>query len=258
MLHLLSLLGFGLVAQRRYEGGMNRWMVLAALRVVIAGAFVGLTAYIWATAPTFGSQPECNAQTLYVVFGVSIRAADDVFRYVILGLMAAMAVGWVVSMVFAVAFASCCCGGVRGGARRVRDANPDLEILKTVLLRIKISDPRHKQNMVYGQVVQVLVHTGINVYMIVTLEDIVKKNNLSDEEKEWTFGQVLAIFVLLGVVVEVVNMLLGKLDTKEEAASETGSVAGDIELQTIIGNMSPDKSGPAIGNSRLLEAGPSR
>jgi hypothetical protein len=66
VLHLLSLLGFGLVAQRKYSGGgLNRWLVLAFLRVLIASAFVALTAYIWLTAPTFGSQPECNADTVY-------------------------------------------------------------------------------------------------------------------------------------------------------------------------------------------------
>lgn len=49
---------------------------------------------------------------------------------------------------------------------------------------------------------------GINVYMIVTLEQIVGRNSLGEEEWEWTFGQVLALFLLLGVVVEVGNILL--------------------------------------------------
>ncbi|KAK1986820.1 hypothetical protein LZ30DRAFT_581307 [Colletotrichum cereale] len=192
VLHLLSLLGFGLVAQRRYQGGgLNRWLVMAALRVIIACAFTALTAYIWATAPTFGNQPDCNASTVYVVFGVSIRATNDVFRYVILALMASMAVGWVLSMVIYVFLAHCCCGGVRSGMKWAR---------------------QYKRDLISGQVVQLFIQTGINVYMIVTLEQIVKRNNLSEEEKAWTFGQVLAIFVLLGVVVEVINILLPKLD----------------------------------------------
>lgn len=57
-------------------------------------------------------------------------------------------------------------------------------------------------------------HRGINVYMIVTLGQVVAKNRLSDEEREWTFGHVLAVFVLLGVVVEVGNILLMRLDCR--------------------------------------------
>ncbi|EFQ24970.1 uncharacterized protein GLRG_00114 [Colletotrichum graminicola M1.001] len=204
VLHLLSLLGFGLVAQRRYQGGgLNRWLVMAALRVIIACAFTTLTAYIWATAPTFGNQPDCNASTVYVVFGVSIRATNDIFRYVILALMASMAFGWVLSMVMYVVLAHCCCGGARSGMKWA------------------------KQNLISGQVVQLFIQTGINVYMIVTLEQIVKRNNLSKEEKEWTFGQILAIFVLLGVVVEVINILLLKLDGDLEGVP----MQNEIELR---------------------------
>ncbi|KAK1599102.1 uncharacterized protein LY79DRAFT_536967 [Colletotrichum navitas] len=228
VLHLLSLLGFGLVAQRRYQGGgLKRWLVMAALRVIIACAFTALTAYIWVTAPTFGNQPDCNASTVYVVFGVSIRATNDVFRYVILALMASMTVGWVLSMVMYVVLAHCCCGGVRSGMKWARQVNPDVEALKKVIGRIKVSDPRFKQNLISGQVVQLLIQTGINVYMIVTLEQIVKRNNLSEEEKEWTFGQVLAIFVLLGVVVEVINILLPKLDGDLEGVP----MQNEIELR---------------------------
>ncbi|KAF9869762.1 hypothetical protein CkaCkLH20_12805 [Colletotrichum karsti] len=220
VLHLLSLLGFGLVAQRKYAGGgLIRWLVLAMFRVIIACAFTALTAYIWVTAPTFGSQPACNATTVYVVFGVSINATSDVFRYVILALMATMVLGWVMSMVFSVIIAQCCCGGVRSGVRWAREANPDIQTWKRFWGQIDVSDARYKQNAISQNVVQLFIHTGINVYMIVTLEQIVGRNHLSEEEKEWTFGQVLAIFVLLGVVVEVINILLPKLDVGDEQPS---------------------------------------
>lgn len=214
VLHLLSLLGFGLVAQRNYEGGgFYRWVVLGGLRVVVGLAFVALTAYIWLTAPTFGSQPECNASTVYVVFGVSLGAAEEVFRYVILALMATLAVGWAVNMFVWVLLAKCCCGGgVWSGLRQTQKSSRDLEALQRVLGRVRVSDPRVKRDMVSSQVVWLLAHTGVNVYMIVTLEQTVARNRLSPEEREWTFGQVLAVFVLLGVVVEVMNILLPKLD----------------------------------------------
>ncbi|KAF2993081.1 hypothetical protein E8E14_000023, partial [Neopestalotiopsis sp. 37M] len=166
ILHLLSLLGFGMVAQRKYHGGgLNRWLVLAFLRVVIACAFVALTTYIWITAPSFGSQPECNAETKYVVFGVSINATNDVFRYVLLALMAAMAVGWVLSMVFGVFFASCICGGARSSAKRFHNGNQDVVVLKHVWARVRVSDSRYKGSIFSGQIMELLVHTGINIYM---------------------------------------------------------------------------------------------
>ncbi|KAK2735694.1 hypothetical protein CKAH01_18947 [Colletotrichum kahawae] len=205
VLHLLSLLGFGLVAQRKYSGvGVKRWAILAFFRAVIACAFIALTTNIWLTAPTFGSQPICNSSTLYVVFGISIKATDDVFRYIILAFMASMAVGWVISMIIWVIFARCLCG------RRGRPTSQDVQMFTNLWRQVKIAD--NWRNELSRQLVEMLIYTGINVYMIVTLEQIVARNNLSEEEKEWTFGQVLAIFVLLGVVVEVINILLAKVD----------------------------------------------
>lgn len=249
VLHLLSLLGFGLVAQRNYQGGggFYRWAVLGALRVVVGLAFVALTAYIWLTAPTFGSQPECNVSTVYVVFGVSLHAVEAVFRYVILALMATVAVGWAVNMFVWALIAKCCCcgvGSVRSGLRQTQKSSRDLEALQRVLGRVRVSDPRFQRDMVSSQVVWLLVHTGVNVYMIVTLEQTVGRNQLSPEEREWTFGQVLAVFVLLGVVVEVINILLPKLDGDAvlNSAQDEGMV-----LQERVGG----------GSHRLLGDGPS-
>lgn len=243
VLHLLSLLGFGLVAQRTYEGGgFYRWAVLGALRVVVGLAFVALTAYIWLTAPTFGSQPECNASTVYVVFGVSLRAAEDVFRYVILALMATLAVAWAVNMFVWALLAKCCCGSVRSGLRQTQKTSRDLEALQRVLGRVRVADPRFQRDMISSQFVWLLIHTGVNVYMIVTLEQMVARNRLSPEEREWTFGQVLAVFVLLGVVVEVINILLPKLD------GDVGVDSAQDEGMALQERMEP-------GSHRLLDGG---
>ncbi|KAK1998285.1 hypothetical protein LX36DRAFT_690834 [Colletotrichum falcatum] len=162
----LQLQGLALPCTARWYqgGGLNRWLVMAALRMIITCAF---TAYTRATAPKFGSQPDCNASAFSVAFGVGIRATGDVFRYVNMAPMASIDADWVLSMVMFVLVAHCCCGGMRSGMTWARQA------------------------------VRLFVQTGINVYMIVTLKQI----------EEWVFGQVLAIFVLLGIVVEVMNIL---------------------------------------------------
>lgn len=79
--------------------------------------------------------------------------------------MALMAVGWVLSMVFTVFFASCFCGGARSSARRIHDSNPDVALVKNLWMRIKVSDPKYKGNIVSGQIIELLIHTGINIYM---------------------------------------------------------------------------------------------
>lgn len=172
-MHLLSLLGFGLVAQRKYEpdtrtgaatfadrNALWRLAFAAATRVLVAGAFVALTAYIWVTAPTFGSQPECNATTVYVAFGLSIRATNDVFRYVILGLMVAMAVSWVISLVIGFVIAKCCCGGVRRAARGGAAVKEGLTVWAAVYGRAVMAHPTAKRNGWQGQVSSMLLHTG--------------------------------------------------------------------------------------------------
>lgn len=87
-------------------------------------------------------------------------------------------------------------------------------------------------------------------FQVVTLEQMVHVNNLSPEEKDWTFGQILALFVLLGVVVEVINILLNKLDGPSHTNRDSDD-DGDIELSNTVV--------PVVGGrrDRLLEPGTS-
>lgn len=259
LMHLLSLLGFGLAAQGGYEGrggfGLRRWLVLAGARVAIGCAFFALTLYIWLTAPTFGSQPECNAGTLYAVFGVRVHATSDVFRYVILAFMAMMSIAWIINILFSAMLARYCCGGGRG--RRGAVGGREVALAEGVMRRMRISDPRHKGNAVKQQIIELMIHTGVNIYMIVTLEQTVSMNRLDAAEKEWTFGQILALFVLLGVVVEVANILLSKLDEDEDDTELLpGGPGGDVELQQE--KMGGQDGGPDGGTqSEMVQTGES-
>jgi hypothetical protein len=223
VLHLLSLLGFGLISQGKYgHKGIIRWLVLYTLHVIIAGAFLSFAGYIWATAPTFGSQPECNSTTVYVVFGVSIIATDIVFRYVLLALMILTVVGALVTLLTYSTIAACCCGFKR--KEQFLNSN-DLSTLRDVLDRAQFRDKKAKWALLQEEIIGMLVRTGINVYGVVTLEQMVHWNNLAPDEGEWTFGQVLAIFMLLSVAVEVLNIFLAKLDKKpdEQRTNEEGT-----------------------------------
>lgn len=217
VLHLLSLLGLGLAARGNYgHKGRYRRSVLWAAKGLISAAFVSFLGYVWAIAPRFGSQPECNATTLYVVFWVNIKAINKVFRYVILTFMVLAVLLIVMNSLLLGLVAACCCG-VRGG--RTALSTVDGAAIITVVARgAQIKEPRVKWVALQRNLGEGIVRTLINVYGIVMLELTVHRNNLSPEERGWTFGQILAIFLLLGVAAEVLNALLVKLDAKRKEA----------------------------------------
>jgi hypothetical protein len=49
-----------------------------------------------------------------------------------------------------------------------------------------------------GGIIPLLGHLGARVYIVVMLELIIKRNELLPGIPEWTFGQGLAISILLG------------------------------------------------------------
>ncbi|KAG9229072.1 hypothetical protein BJ875DRAFT_500239 [Amylocarpus encephaloides] len=218
VLHLLSLLGFGLAAKGKYgRTGRNRRAFLYTFKLLVAGAFLAFASFIWATAPRFGSQPECNRSTVYVVFGVSIGATERVFRYVLLALMCSTVVGFMIALIMFGALAACVCGTKRK-EKMVR--TEDLAMMAGIAARVEFKHPRARWAMVQGEVATVLLKTGVNVYAIVTLEQTISRNRLGDEERKWGFGQVLALFLLLGPVAELLNILLAKTDRDAEEEKE--------------------------------------
>ncbi|KAJ9481597.1 hypothetical protein VN97_g11876 [Penicillium thymicola] len=85
VVHLLAILGMKIVSKGRYAGlGPWRLYFFSAIQLLALAAFLALNVYVWVKAPQFGSQPQCNKDTVYVVFGVSIKATSPVFRYIIL------------------------------------------------------------------------------------------------------------------------------------------------------------------------------
>ncbi|CZT50939.1 uncharacterized protein RSE6_12013 [Rhynchosporium secalis] len=223
VLHILSLLGFGLTSKGEYgTKGRIRRIVLLVSQYLIAGAFLAFAAYIWITAPTFGSQPLCNASTIYVIFGVSINATEEVFRYVFLGLMSAMIIGAAIAMTCFGTIAACLCGLHR---RDRTISSQDIASAGSVLARVQFLQGNGKSASLQAEVIAVGIRTGVNLYAIVTLEQTIGRNHVGKEERDWSFGQVLAIFMLVGVAVEVVSIFLARMDEKRKLAK-----GGDAEM----------------------------
>lgn len=165
VLHLLSLLGIGLTARGKYgRTGAKRRIALWTLKIMIAGAFVAFLGYAWVTAPRFGSQPECNATTVYVIFFVSVDATSPVFRYLIMVLMiltvVAFLFGFLVAGLMGVVFC-----GVRRKDRVLQSS--DIAAVIDVYARAQIKDKKAKRAELQSSLGEVISRTIINVYGVV-------------------------------------------------------------------------------------------
>ncbi|KAJ5677870.1 uncharacterized protein N7477_003503 [Penicillium maclennaniae] len=218
VVHLLALLGMDIISKGRYAGfGPWRLWFFAVIQIISLAAFIAFNVYLWVTAPHFGAQPTCNPDTVYVVFGVSIKAASPIFRYIILGSLGAIAAGFV--LVFT-CMLPCFCGAWyfnrrsrRDDGRERRCGNWYLQWNTTKSQDAEEHEPLHGQAL-RNYSLNRLAYFGFCIYLIVSLEQTIQRNNLDPEERGWTFGQVIAIFLLLGVANELLNVVLAKWDRK--------------------------------------------
>ncbi|KAJ5589000.1 hypothetical protein N7537_011678 [Penicillium hordei] len=208
VVHLLAILG------------MNMLLALAV--------FLALNVYVWVKAPQFGSQPQCNKDTVYVVFGVSIKATSPVFRYIILGTLGAVVAGYALTFT---CMLPCLCGYV-AHRRRHPDAGNRIEGQKRGWMNwfVEVNHPVYQDRLepperLHGKALlnftlNKVAYCSFCIYLIVSLEQTIHRNNLDPEEKGWTFGQVIAIFLLLGVANELLNVLLASWDRKQAESSQ--------------------------------------
>lgn len=226
VVHLLALLGMDLISKGRYAGfGPWRLWFFAVIQILSLAAFIAFNVYLWVTAPRFGSQPACNPGTVYVVFGVSIKATSPVFRYILLGTLASGAAGFI--LVFT-CMLPCLCGmWIRWRRRAREDGQGDgqetrkrdciksfCKISTTAENQRREPTKRLSRQALLNFTLNKAAYCGFCLYLIVSLEQTIQRNNLNPEEKGWTFGQVIAIFLLLGVANELFNVVLANWDRK--------------------------------------------
>ncbi|KAJ5827242.1 hypothetical protein N7447_004005 [Penicillium robsamsonii] len=229
VVHLLAILGMDMVSKGRYAGlGPWRLYFFAALQILALAAFLSLNVYVWVTAPHFGSQPQCNKDTVYVVFGVSIKATSPVFRYIILGTLGAVVAGY--ALIFT-CMLPCLCGYVRY-RRRHPEAGNRIEGQKRGWVNwfMEVNHPVYQERVepperLHGQALLTytlnkVAYCSFCIYLIVSLEQTISRNDLDPEEKGWTFGQVIAIFLLLGVANELLNVLLASWDRRQNESAQ--------------------------------------
>ncbi|KAJ5985331.1 hypothetical protein N7499_008390 [Penicillium canescens] len=227
VIHLLAVLGMDLISKGRYAGlGPWRLYFFAAMQVLALAAFLAFNVYVWITAPHFGNQPECNVNTVYVVFGISIKATSPVFRYIILGTLGAIVASYVIAFT---CMLPCLCGLIAhrrrnpGSGNRIEGHKRGWNwFLKVNRPDYRVTDEDETPQRLHGQTLlrftlNKAAYCGFCIYLIVSLEQTIQRNDLDPEEKGWTFGQVIAIFLLLGVANELLNVLLASWDRKQSA-----------------------------------------
>ena len=96
--------------------------------------------------------------------------------------------------------------------------------------------------------------TLINLYMILMLELTISRNDLGEDEKRWTFGQIVAIFMLLRVAAEVCNIILAQIDSKldkkaeQELELEQKNIRQPLQIQESGDHSEDERNGPGSPN----------
>lgn len=205
VIHLLALLGINLPRQVQYKNvGLLRMYVWLGVKFCATAIFTAFATYIWYTARTFGVQPECNADIIYVVFGISIPAISAALRWVMVGTLLLTIFWTLVGALIMVCFYAF----FSWQARRHPNG---WETFRYSEERPTTRDGETKVELWIGMVIAV----GFNIYAMVSLEQTISRNNIGVGEQEWTFGQILSMFMLVGVANECVNFVLAYLDRLE-------------------------------------------
>ncbi|EJT74608.1 hypothetical protein GGTG_08448 [Gaeumannomyces tritici R3-111a-1] len=244
--HLLALLGVNLAARGRYRRRRRVATLDAAVAALAAAAFAAFDVYVWVKAPGFGSQPDCNGSTVYVVFGVSVGATDDVFRYVVLATFAVVPAFFVVVVLVSL---PCCIaalrslrgnrGGGGGSAWRVQgsccgwnapgdgsgsdddDGDSDVE---SVRRRHGSDASEERPDPRISEGLRAVAYAVFSIYAIISLEQMIERNHLSEEEREWSFGQVIAIFLLGGTFYELAQVIISGIGARARSNDRNNQI----------------------------------
>ncbi|KLU86237.1 hypothetical protein MAPG_05254 [Magnaporthiopsis poae ATCC 64411] len=79
-------------------------------------------------------------------------------------------------------------------------------------------DPRISEGL------QAVAYAVFSIYAIVSLEQMIERNHLSEEEQEWSFGQVIAIFLLGGTFYELVQVIISGIGTRTRSDDQNNQI----------------------------------
>ncbi|KAL2126200.1 hypothetical protein VTI74DRAFT_1481 [Chaetomium olivicolor] len=209
VLHLVSLLGINLASRiSPKKSPWIRFWMNSLLIICAVSAFIAFNVYVWIRAPDFGSQPECNSTVVYVLFGNSINATNPIFRYIILATLAAIPGFFVIFLILGLPCWIMACCLCREDMHCKRNPVPLL------FDRDDTSEDGPKPVNWTHEMVQIMAYMAFSIYAIVSLEQMISRNRVSEEESQWTFGQIIALFLLLGPTVDFFNAVAASFGKK--------------------------------------------
>ncbi|OQE32839.1 hypothetical protein PENFLA_c001G05571 [Penicillium flavigenum] len=236
VLHLLGLVGISIRPKGQYPATVVRTTTLLVLYVVAVSGSLIYFIYVFANAPHFGNQPECNYETKYVLFGVDIQATNAVIRWIFVAIFAMLALGLVMWLV-CMSGAACCLALDCGCGRSSSSDDRESELGADDGLYDGYAGSAHAN--AWSQFIRMLGQLGASIYMMVMLELIIQRNELLPNIADWTFGQVLAMMMLIGPLIESVSLLLGKVKMKPSDNSHgRGGGGGGFEAAVARGRFS--------------------
>ncbi|KAH9958815.1 hypothetical protein BC827DRAFT_1269263 [Russula dissimulans] len=178
--------------------------------------------YVWIKDSSFGSQPECNHLVKYVLFFANVRATVTWLRVLFIIYLVTTACTLVfrfgvILSVFLEEFRENIRDKVRkavGGAERQEQQE---------------QQERPEQGDGNGTTVRAYVNLSVvsAVYGIATLELIVQRNrsNIQPGEGAWGFGQIIALILILGSMIDIVATVRERRREEENSSSEVAKSA---------------------------------
>jgi hypothetical protein len=159
----------------RYPQSISTYISFA----VFVSMTVSFQFWVWSHVDTFGSQPLCNDFTVFVFFGHSVRAT----------------VTWLkIITIIAASFAAV------AALQSVFMLIHIMLTLKEYLKRNKEANEVSLGPVNFGQL-------GTIIYLIVTTEQIVDRNNVPESASQWSFGQTLSMLLVIPSFVEILERI---------------------------------------------------
>lgn len=200
VLHMLTFLGIATSSVGEYNATLARFRILAVTSWCSMVAFFYLTLRVWITADTFGSQPECNDWTVYVLWGASVPATAPWLRWLIVTLVCLAILKFIATTTRTVASL----GLSATNNRSNRSFNSDSTGGPGFLDRLLPCSYRPSRSP--GLIARVFA----SIYSVVMLELTIRRNASSDEENVWSFGQIIALLITLMTVNEIIHFIFGE------------------------------------------------
>jgi hypothetical protein len=221
--HLLGLVGISITPKKGILGGAIRIWTFSTLYVIALAGSLGYLTYVFATAPTFGSNPECNSTVKYVLFGINIPATNPVIRWIFVASFGVILLGFAFWLMFAAgALCSNACDCV-GCCTDSDDEESSHELSTNTATRTntlprrssnRSERPSTRSRKKRKSFIYIIGHEIGCIYAIVMLELIIRRNALGPGLNDWTFGQVLAMMMLLGPLIELGSSMLGEKENE--------------------------------------------